>query len=166
MKIPSVLWVVVGLLISSNMAIAEAYKWKDSSGRTHYGNELPDNVSNVSEVPIYECLSEECNAERAAQSVEQERIYKEMREQQMERDKLKAQQTPKPTTVYVPMVVPSPYPIPYGGTVFTGSNDVRRRRHPKPELFRDGRLSESRKQNSRHSTKHRGTGGGINLRAK
>lgn len=164
MKISSLIWVVVGLLISPGMVIAGAYKWQDSLGRTNYGNEPPENISDFSEVPIYECLTEECKTEQAAQSAEQEKLYKELRERQIEQDKLKVQQTLKSGPVYVPMVVHTPFPIPYGGTVFTGSVNGRKRHHPKPELIPHGVSSESRNHKGGHSVQNRRTGGGKNFR--
>ena len=103
MKLPPLFWIVFGLLISPGLVFAGAYKWQDSSGRTHYANEPPENISEFSEVPIYQCQTEECKAEQAAQGAEQEKRYKELRAQQIEQDKIKAQQTPQSNPIMPPI---------------------------------------------------------------
>lgn len=164
MNFPAVISVIVMFFVVPNMAIAGTFKWKDSAGRTHYGNELPDNISEYSEVPVYECDTEECKAELEAERSDQEKQFQELREQQIAQDKLNSRKAPASNPVFVPVVVPTPFPIPYGGTAFTRSTDNIRRPHPRPKPYQHGLSSKPRSSKSRHSLGGKRTGGAVQIR--
>ncbi|MFC1664640.1 DUF4124 domain-containing protein [Pseudomonadota bacterium] len=162
----SLLWLIACLQLSPAVVFAGAYKWQDSSGRTHYGNKPPENVSDFSEVPLNECLTEKCKAEQAAETAAQEKRHKNLTEQHLEKDKIKAQQIPKSNPVYVPIVVPTPFPIPYGGTVYSGSDSRRKRLHPKPVQLPHGGSSKSHHGRDRQSSQKRESGGSMKVLTK
>jgi len=164
MNFPAVISAIVIFLIVPNMAVAGTFKWIDSAGRTHYGNELPDNISEYSEVPVYECNTEECKAELEAEQIAQEKQFQELREQQIAQDKLNSSKAPGTNPVYVPVVVPTPFPIPYGGTAFTRSTDNIRRPHTRPKPYQHGLSTNSRRSKSRHSLGGQRTGGAVQIR--
>ena len=166
MRLAHTISIVVGMLMTPTIAFAETFKWQDSSGRTHYSNEPPENISNFSTVQTDECLTDECKAIQATESAAQEKRHKELREQQIEKDKLRAQQPAKTSPTYVPVVIPAPYPIPYGGTVYNRSGRAGKRHRPKPELYPHGSSSKSRDNNHRNATQESKHGSSIKLQRK
>ncbi len=115
------MWLVLAGLASAVPAYSDAYKWRDASGQTHYGDKPPKGVADVERVDTLECVDEACVEEqerRRQLALENQRQLEEWLDKR-EADRAQA----PPEKVYVPMyyapppVVITPWYGGYGGGV-------------------------------------------------
>lgn len=104
-----VLW---ASLAAPNAVWGAAFKWKDASGQTHYGEKPPADATEIQQIDLYQCDTPQCKAEEAQRRADQLEIQRQTEEWLVKRAEIKQQliQPRARQPVYIPIYVPAVTP--------------------------------------------------------
>jgi hypothetical protein len=93
------------------VAEADAYRWRDADGQTHYGDEPTEGAEAIEQIETFECRTEACREDleqRRLDTAETNQQIKDwLQSRQAERDAARAQEE-RASVIYMPTYQPYP----------------------------------------------------------
>ena len=105
-------------------------------------------------------------AVESAEAAAQEKRTKDMQVQQLEQDKLRAEQAPESNSTAVPVVVPRPVLIPRGAAIHSDGRQIRNPKQPKFNVRRQESSSRLTDPENRDPSRLRPNPGGVEIQIK
>lgn len=93
------------------VAEADAYRWRDADGQTHYGDKPPEGAEAVEQIETFECQTEACREDleqrRLDNAETNQQIEEWLQSRQAERDASRAQEE-RASVIFMPAYQPYP----------------------------------------------------------